>query len=45
MAQANCVTVKKEDETMDSAYQLLEEEINRIPVVFIATEEADVEDK
>ena len=45
MAWANCVTVEEEDETMDSACQLVEEEINGIPVVFIATEEADVEEK
>ena len=45
MAWANCVTVGEEDETMDSACQLVEEEINGIPVVFIATEEADVEEK
>ena len=45
MARANCVTVEEEDETMDSAWQLVEEEINGIPVVFIATEEADVEEK
>ena len=45
MARVNCVTVKEEDETMDSACQLVEEEINGIPVVFIATEEADVEEK
>ena len=45
MARANCVTDKEEDETMDSACQLVEEEINGIPVVFIATEEANVEEK
>ena len=45
MARANCMTVEEEDETMNSACQLVEEEINGIPVVFIATEEADVEDK
>ena len=45
MARANCVTVEEEDETMDSVCQLVEEEINGIPVVFIATEEADVEEK
>ena len=45
MAWANCVTVGEEDETMDSACQLVEEEINGIPVVFIATKEADVEEK
>ena len=45
MARANCMTVEEEAETMDSACQLVEEEINRIPVVFIATEEAHVEEK
>ena len=45
MARANCVTVEEEDETMDSACQLVKEEINGIPVVFIATEEADAEEK
>ena len=45
MARANYVTVEEEYETMDSACQLVEEEINGIPVVFIATEEADVEEK
>ena len=45
MARANCMTVEEEAETMESACQLVEEEINRIPVVFIATEEADVEEK
>ena len=45
MARANCMTVEEEDETMNSACQLVEQEINGIPVVFIATEEADVEDK
>ena len=45
MARANWVTVEKEDETMDIACQLVEEEINGIPVVFIATEKADVEEK
>ena len=39
------MTVEEEDETMDSACQLVEEEINEIPVVFIATEEADGEEK
>ena len=39
------MTVEEEDKTMDSAGQLVEEEINGIPVVFIATEEADVEQK
>ena len=39
------MTVEEEDETMDSACQLVEEEIDGIPVVFIATEEADVEEK
>ena len=43
MARANWVTIEEEDETMDSACQLVEEEINGIPVVFIATGEADVE--
>ena len=45
MPRANCVTVEEEDETMDSVCQLVEEEINWIPVVFIATEETDVEEK
>ena len=39
------MTVEEEDETMDSACELMEEEINGIPVVFIATEEGDVEEK
>ena len=44
MPRANYVTVE-EDEAMDSACQFIEEEINWIPVVFIAIEEADVEEK
>ena len=42
---ANCVTVEEADETMDSACQLVVEEINGIVCVFICTEEADVEEK
>ena len=45
MGRSNCVTVEEEDETMDSACQLVEEEINGIPVGFIATKEANVEEK
>ena len=45
MARGNCVTVEEEDEAMDSACQVVEEEIDGIPVVFIATEEADVEEE
>lgn len=44
MPRANCVTVEEEDED-DSDCQLVKEEINGIPVVYIATEEADVEEK
>ena len=44
MAQTNCVSVE-EDEAIDNACQFVEEEINGIPVVFIATEEADLEEK
>ena len=43
MAQANCVTVE-EDEAIESACHFVEEEINGIPVVFIATEEGDMEE-
>ena len=44
MAQTNCVSVE-EDEAIDNVCQFVEEEINGIPVVFIATEEADLEEK
>ena len=45
MALANCGTVEEEDDTMDSACKLIEEEIKGIPVVIIAAEEAGVEEK
>ena len=35
MAWATCVTVEAEDETMDSACQFVEEEINGIPIVAV----------
>ena len=44
IARVNCVTVE-EDETIDRVCRFVEEEINGIPVVFIATKEADVQEK
>ena len=44
IARANCMTVEK-DKAIDSDYKFVEGEINRIPVVFILTEEADVQEK
>ena len=44
IARANCVTAE-EDEVIHSDGEFEEEEINGISVVFIATEEANLEEK
>ena len=43
--RANCMTFEEDQDEQENEGQLIREEINGIPVVFLATEELDVEDK
>ena len=45
MLRGNCVTFEEDKDEQENQCQLSRWEINRVPVVFLATEEADVEEK
>ena len=45
MLRANCMTFEKDQNDQENKCELIREEINRVPVVFLAIEEANVEEK
>ena len=45
MPRANCMTFEKDQDEQENGCQLIRKKINGVPVVFLVTEESDVEEK
>ena len=45
MLRTNCVTIEEGQDKQENKCQLIREEVNKVLVVFLATEEEDVEEK